>query len=90
MGVTAQVCAGTPISYTTCAREMNCSIASDKGQFCFVVLISARALVKPVCKQGWKYLFVFVESLFIFYLGSHIVAIDYSLLKSIATKEDHM
>ena len=69
---------------------MNCSIANGEGQFCYVVLISARALVKPVCKQGSKYRLIFVESLFIFSLASHIVAIDYSLLQSIATKEDHM
>ena len=35
-----------------CTRKMNCSIASGEGQFCYVVLISARALFKPVRKQG--------------------------------------
>ena len=41
-------------------------------------------------QTGMEISMVFGESLFIFDLGSHIVAIDYSLLKSIATKDDHL
>ena len=70
---------------------MNCSIASGKGQFCYVVQTSARALVSQACMQtGMEISMVFGESLFIFDLVSHIVAIDYSWLKSIATKDDHL
>ena len=69
---------------------MTCSIASGEGQFCYIALISERTLIKLVCKQGWKYRLVLVETLFNFDLGSHIVDMGYSLLKSIATKEDHM
>ena len=65
---------------------MNCSIVSGEFQFCYLVLISACTLLKPVCKQGSKYRLVLDQSLFELDFGSHVINVDYSLIKSITTQ----